>query len=191
MKVPNPINPQDDTHRNDTYTQILKEAETVIIDAIADTMDLYGVTHSIGRLYGVMYLSDSPMTLDEMSDKLGMSKPRMSTAVHSLIDIYMIQKVWRKGERKDLFEAEKDFFRSFISLFCMKWEREISVNLEAITKANEKLAILTTVEGVPDDIRDKAQKHVKQLEESIQYYYWLKKLVHAFKSKEIFELLKS
>ncbi|AJY77580.1 transcriptional regulator [Paenibacillus beijingensis] len=168
---------------------MLKEAENVIIDAIADTMDQYGVTHSIGRLYGVMYLSDSPMTLDEMSDKLGLSKPRMSTAVHSLIDIHMIQKVWRKGERKDLYEAEKDFFRSFISFFCMKWEREISVNLEAITKANEKLAELMTSEAVPDVIRDKAQKNVHQLEESIQYYNWLKKLVHTFKSKEIFAML--
>ncbi|UYZ15616.1 GbsR/MarR family transcriptional regulator [Brevibacillus sp. WF146] len=154
-------------------------------------MDLYGVTPSIGRLYGVMYFSEEPMTLDEMSKKLGMSKPRMSTGVHQLLEIYMIQKVWKKGERKDLYEAEKDFFSSFISFFCKKWEREITVNLAAIDKSMEKLQVLLNFPDVPVPIQQKARKNLQQLEESIQYYQWLKKLVHAFKSKEIFTLLES
>lgn len=92
------------------HIEILEEAESLVIDAIAETMDLYGVTHSIGRLYGVLYFSEEPMTLNQMSNSLGMSKPSMSTGIHSLVDIEMVQKVWRKGERKDLYKAEKDFF---------------------------------------------------------------------------------
>ncbi|CAK6481311.1 choline uptake/conversion transcriptional regulator CudC [Peribacillus frigoritolerans] len=171
------------------HIEILEEAESLVIDAIAETMDLYGVTHSIGRLYGVLYFSEEPMTLNQMSKSLGMSKPSMSTGIHSLVDIEMVQKVWRKGERKDLYKAEKDFFVSFLSFFCKKWERELSVNMQAIEKATEKLNSLLDNPDVPDAIQQKARKDLQQLQDSTQYYLWLKKLVHAFRSKELFKMI--
>lgn len=171
------------------HIEILEEAESLVIDAIAETMDLYGVTHSIGRLYGVLYFSEEPMTLNQMSNSLGMSKPSMSTGIHSLVDIEMVQKVWRKGERKDLYKAEKDFFESFLSFFCKKWDRELSVNMQAIEKATEKLNSLLDTPDVPDAIQQKARKDLQQLQDSTQYYLWLKKLVHAFRSKELFKMI--
>ncbi|MCM3674836.1 GbsR/MarR family transcriptional regulator [Peribacillus simplex] len=171
------------------HIEILEEAESLVIDAIAETMDLYGVTHSIGRLYGVLYFSEEPMTLNQMSKSLGMSKPSMSTGIHSLVDIEMVQKVWRKGERKDLYKAEKDFFVSFLSFFCKKWDRELSVNMQAIEKATEKLNSLLDNPDVPDAIQQKARKDLRQLQDSTQYYLWLKKLVHAFRSKELFKMI--
>ncbi|HET7615624.1 MAG TPA: GbsR/MarR family transcriptional regulator, partial [Bacillales bacterium] len=91
----------------------IEKAENAVIQSIAETMDLYGVTPSIGRLYATMYFKHDPMTLDNMKDDLGMSKPSMSTAVRKLQDINIVQKVWQKGSRKDLFLAEKNFFHYF------------------------------------------------------------------------------
>jgi DNA-binding transcriptional regulator GbsR (MarR family) len=179
---------QDKTKQNN-YLEMLEEAEGIVIDAIADTMDLYGVTPSIGRLYGVLYFSEEAMTLDQMGNSLGMSKPSMSTGIHSLMDIEMVQKVWRKGERKDLYKAEKDFFVSFISFFCKKWDREVSTNLHAIEKATDQLNSLLENPDVPDAIQQKARKDLLQLKDSTQYYMWLKKLVQAFRSKELFNFI--
>lgn len=179
---------QDQSKQTD-YLEMLEEAETIVIDAIADTMDLYGVTPSIGRLYGVLYLSEEPMTLNQMSKSLGMSKPSISTGIHSLAEIEMVQKVWRKGERKDLYKAEKDFFVSFITFFCKKWERELSINLQAIEKSTEQLNSLLENPDVPTEIRQKAQKDLQLIQDSTEYYLWLKKLVQAFRSKEMFKLI--
>lgn len=171
------------------YLEVLEEAEAIVIDAIAETMDLYGVTPSVGRLYGVLYFSEEPMTLNQMSNSLGMSKPSMSTGIHSLMDIEMVQKVWRKGERRDLYTAEKDFFVSFISFFCKKWDREVSTNLQAIEKATEQLNSLVENPDVPNALHRKAKKDLQLLEESTKYYLWLKKLVHAFRSKDLFKMI--
>nr|WP_245534000.1 GbsR/MarR family transcriptional regulator [Effusibacillus pohliae] len=154
-------------------------------------MDLYGVTPSVGRLYGVMYFSDKPMSLDEMSKKMGMSKPSMSTGIHSLLEIDMVQKVWQKGVRKDLYEAEKDFFKSFVSFFCKKWNREITVNLEAIEQSEKILARLLVDPNTPEPVRSKAQQDLLLIEESKQYYEWLRKLVAVIKNRKIFELLET
>ncbi|MFD1904113.1 hypothetical protein ACFSQ7_08640 [Paenibacillus rhizoplanae] len=45
-----------------------------MIDAIAQTMDLYGANYSFGQLYGVMFFEDKPMTLEEMKQVMNMSK---------------------------------------------------------------------------------------------------------------------
>lgn len=175
------LDEQENHQVEEQYWDVLEEAESYVIDALAETMDLYGITPSIGRLYGVLYFSEEPMTLNHMSQSMGMSKPSMSTGINSLMDMEVVQKVWRKGERKDLYVAEKDFFKFFTVFFCKKWEREISVNMDAIKKATVKLTGLLN-DNVPEDVRKKAKADLKQLEDSIAYYTWLKNLVHALKS---------
>lgn len=61
----------------------IEQARDLVIDSIAETMDLYGITRSVGILYGTMYMRDE-MTLDEMREELQMSKPSMSTGVKKL-----------------------------------------------------------------------------------------------------------
>lgn len=43
----------------------LETAKDIFINAIGETMDLYGINRSVGNLYGTMLFEDS-MTLDEM-----------------------------------------------------------------------------------------------------------------------------
>src|SRR5699024_11688729 len=58
----------------------IEDAKEHVIDAIAETMDLYAVTPAAGRLYATMQLEEQ-MNLDQMREELGMSKPSMSTSV--------------------------------------------------------------------------------------------------------------
>lgn len=83
-------------------------AKDLVIDSIAETMDLYGITRSAGILYGTMYLNEE-MTLDEMREELQMSKPSMSTGVKKLQDMNIVKKTFHRGRRKHSFVAEKDF----------------------------------------------------------------------------------
>lgn len=69
----------------------MEEAKDKVIGAIAETMDLYGVTPAAANLYATMYFKDQ-MTLDEMRTELGMSKPSMSTSVRRLQEIDMVKK---------------------------------------------------------------------------------------------------
>lgn len=168
------------------YEKKVEEAENIVIAAIAETMDLYGVTESIGRLYAILYFSDEPMTLDEMSEKMGMSKPSMSNGIHTLLDIEMVEKVWQRGVRKDLYVAEKDFFKTFVTFFSKKWEREANVNLEAIFQAEEKLNELLNDPHLPSKVEEKVKKDLQLIRESKRYYLWLKRLVQKMRNREFF-----
>ncbi|SFP67580.1 choline uptake/conversion transcriptional regulator CudC [Salibacterium halotolerans] len=167
----------------------VQDAENEVISAIAETMDLYGITPSIGRLYATMYFKHDSMTLDEMKDELGMTKPSMSTAVRNLQDIQIVRKTWQKGSRKDHFTAEKDFFNYFTRFFGNKWKREAELNLYAIHEAQEELLEVLEDEETDAYLLERAQKDLEQLQEYEKYCYWLQKLVGAMESGEIFDLL--
>lgn len=101
----------DDRQNNQDW----KDYEELIeryIQVIAKNMNLYGITPSVGRLYGTLYFAEEPMTLDQMRDALLMSKTSMSTGVKALADMKMVTPTFRKGIRKDLYQTEKDWYKS-------------------------------------------------------------------------------
>ncbi|WP_188455473.1 choline uptake/conversion transcriptional regulator CudC [Virgibacillus oceani] len=174
---------------NEKAKEKIDQAESMMINTISETMDLYGVTPSVGRLYATMYFKHKPITLDEMKDALGMSKPSMSTSVRKLQEINIVQKVWQKGSRKDSFMAEKNFFNYFTQFFGAKWEREVSMFLVSIQKAQEQLNEVIENSEADEALREKAMLHYKQLDDAMIYYHWLDKLTKLTKSGEIYNYI--
>lgn len=166
----------------------VEDAKNAVISAISETMDLYGVTPSVGNLYAIMYFKGH-MNLDEMREELGMSKPSMSTGVRKLQEIEMVKKTFQRGSRKHVYIAEKDFFHSFMAFFCKMWEREAKMNMEAIKQAQSSLTEVMDDDNISAEIRDEATSHYHLLENSKVYYRWLNKLVASIRSEEIFEFL--
>ncbi|WP_174615177.1 choline uptake/conversion transcriptional regulator CudC [Virgibacillus ihumii] len=167
----------------------IEQAERLMVNTIAETMDLYGVTPSVGRLYGMMYFRHQPITLDEMKDALAMSKPSMSTSVRKLQDINIVQKVWQKGSRKDSFVAEKNFFNYFSHFFGMKWEREVEMFQVSIRKTQEQLNEVIEDSETDETLRERAMLDYQQLEDAMVYYHWLEKLTKLTKSGEIYDYI--
>ena len=62
----------------------LEKARKRIAESIAQNIHLYGLPPSAGRQYGMMFFQDRPLTLDDMSEELGMSKTSMSTSIRAL-----------------------------------------------------------------------------------------------------------
>ncbi|MFT4412391.1 choline uptake/conversion transcriptional regulator CudC [Fredinandcohnia humi] len=167
----------------------LEKARERVIDAIAQNMNLYGVTPSVGRLWGLMYFHDAPMTLDEMKLELGMSKTSMSTSVRSLMDLKMVDKVWKKGERKDLYQVEEDWYQTFIDFFTIKWRNGIALNVSAIEKSMVEINALIMDESVSEEVKVAAKSDIEKLTDALDYYYWLNRLVDSFESHEIFTFI--
>lgn len=160
-----------------------------VIEAISKNMHLYGITESIGRLYGALYFQEGPLTLDEMKEELGMSKTSMSTSVRSLLDLKMVGKVWKKGVRKDLYQAEPDWYQTFIDFFSIKWRAGISINVSAMEKSLAELQSLLEDENVDSKVKTEAKMDIVKLTDALEYYDWLDRLVDSFESKEIFQYI--
>lgn len=178
-----------DVNRRMEGKEQLEHARERVIDAVAQNINLYGVTESIGRLYGMLLFQKNPMTLDEMKEELGMSKTSMSTSVRTLLDLKMVDKVWKKGVRKDLYKAEEDWYQTFIDYFSIKWRSAISENVTVMEKAIDELKELLERQETAEEIKEMARSDIERLMNALEYYLWLERLIDCLESHEIFSLV--
>jgi len=64
----------------------------------------------MAQIHAVLLVSPEAMTTDEIMEALEMSRGGVSTNVRELIDWGIVQRITKKGERRELFEAEKDIW---------------------------------------------------------------------------------
>lgn len=169
--------------------EIIERARERVIETISQNMYLYGVTPSIGRLYGTLFFENTPMTLDDMKEELKMSKTSMSTSVRTLTDLNMVEKVWKKGERKDLYEAKKDWYQIFIDFFSNQWRKVVDLNVKAIHQSLKELNQLMASSEMDNSEREIVQHDIEKLNYALEYYKWLDRLFDHFESNDIFNFV--
>ena len=158
--------------------------ETQFIEKITDNMQSFGVSATVGRVLGIIYMRQAPMTLDELSQETGMSKMRMSQVVREMIDLNVAERVFRKGVRKDLYQVEQDYFQTFISLFTSTWHKAINRNKQF----EQKLKLMLHELQESDQTDEQAMNELlKEIRDWMDYYDWIKRLIKFFESGEIFE----
>ncbi|HET7578258.1 MAG TPA: transcriptional regulator [Bacillales bacterium] len=166
--------------------QKVEESRDILASAIAQTMVIYGVTPSVGRIYGVLYFSDKPLNPDEIQEQVAMSKGSVSTGLRELLDTEMVIKVWKKGSRKDHFIAEKDFFKNFFAFFIKKLRQERNI----ISRANEQVeATLKNLasNAQSEEAKEMAKGDLEDIEQTMIYFDWTLRLANAMESGEIFQ----
>ncbi|WP_068776368.1 GbsR/MarR family transcriptional regulator [Paenibacillus sp. FJAT-26967] len=168
--------------------RIQKNRERVI-DSIGKNMDLYGITLSIGHLYGYMYFNNGPVTLDELSQSMGMSKTSMSTGVRTLMDLKMIDKVWGKGTRKDLYEVEPDWYQNFSDYFSIKWRKAIEGNMNVLNKSLREIEEMKKENEANEPLLGVLQEDELKITQALDYYKWLIRLIETLETGRIFDFI--
>jgi DNA-binding transcriptional regulator GbsR (MarR family) len=173
----------------DEQRKALDQTRRRVIESIGKNMDLYGITLSIGHLYGNMYFNQEPVTLDEMSATMGMSKTSMSTGMRTLLDLKMINKVWGKGSRKDLYEVVPDWHQNFTDYFSVKWRKAVEQNRLVLTRTLKENAKLR--EQYADDAAFVAvlDNDEQKMNDALNYYRWLERLIDSFETGEIYQYI--
>lgn len=89
----------------------LLAARWEMVEAGGRTAQTFGLSRLFGQLYMFLYLSERPQSLDELAEGLGVSKASVSIACRQLEGWGAVRKTWKKGDRRDYYEAETDFGR--------------------------------------------------------------------------------
>lgn len=166
------------------HSNEMEAIETQFVEKITDNMQSFGVSTTVGRVLGIIYMRQKPMTLDELSVETGMSKTRMSQVVREMIDLNIAERVFIKGVRKDLYQVEQDYYQTFISLFTSTWHKAINKNKHFEQKLKGMLHDLQEMDGTDEQVINET---LREIHEWMNYYDWIRRLVTFFESGEIFE----
>jgi len=167
----------------------LEKSRERMIETSAKNIRLYGLPPSAGRQYGMMFYQNEPVTLDDMTEKLSMSKTNMSTSVKALSDLKLVERAWKKGVRKDLYHATDDWHQSFIDLFTIKWRRSVSLHMVSIKKSLFELEQLSNDSTISVEFQQEVQIDIDKLNYIKNFFEWLSRLVDSFENHEIFNLV--
>lgn len=86
----------------------LVKAQDIIINNVNQICRKLGLNNAMAQLYVILYLSDKPLSLDDMLERLKISKGSVSVNIRALERYGAVRKVWIKGSRRDYYEAEMD-----------------------------------------------------------------------------------
>lgn len=130
-----------------------------VADTIGGLMEFWGFKRNMGRIWTVLYLSDDPLTAQDLRERLQLSSGAVSMTLKDLARWGTVRKVWIQGERKDYFTAEGDLWKMISRVFR---ERELVEVQEAIASFETALRVLEE-RGAPDD-PDEARRITVQRE---------------------------
>jgi DNA-binding transcriptional regulator GbsR (MarR family) len=92
----------------------------------------WGVNRSVAQIHAVLYLSERPLTADDIASKLGIARSNVSNSLKDLLGWNLIRRVPVKNDRRDHFEAETDVWEMFLRIAAGRKEREINPAIVAL-----------------------------------------------------------
>ncbi|SIS75128.1 GbsR/MarR family transcriptional regulator [Salimicrobium salexigens] len=165
----------------------IEEIRTQFVEKIADNMNAFGAPTSLGRVLGIIYMNHEPMTLDELSAEMGMSKTRMSQVVREMIDMNIAERVFQKGVRKDLYQVEEDYYETFISIFTSTWQKASTRSRHFEERINRKIEEIQEQSDLTEDDEKAINELLEELHRWTEYYDWIRRVTYFFESGEIFK----
>lgn len=85
----------------------------------------WGVNRSVAQIHALLYLSERPLTAEDIADALGMARSNVSNSIRELMSWKLIRRVPLFGDRRDHFEAETDLLQMVTRIAQGRKEREI------------------------------------------------------------------
>jgi DNA-binding transcriptional regulator GbsR (MarR family) len=85
----------------------------------------WGVNRSVAQIQALLYLSERPLTAEQIAETLVMARSNVSNSLKELLGWRLIRRVPVMGDRRDHYEAETDLWEMVTRIAQGRKEREI------------------------------------------------------------------
>jgi len=118
----------------------LVDVERQFVD-LWDTMSsLWGINPTMARIHGLLYITGEALTMDEMMDRLGISRGNVSMNLTRLVEWGLVQRAHRAGDRRDRYASVSDVWEMFTRVAAQRKRREIDPVLSTLRKCRDDLS---------------------------------------------------
>ncbi len=154
----------------DGERKLTEAVETFIQGAGKVSGALLGMINRVGgQIYALLFLSEEPLSLDDISERLAVSKSNVSINIRMLEEYNLVRKVWVKGSRKDYYAAERAYPKKVLKDFLDKIQGTL---MDAITTIERTRAKTTEARvSLEGDQRARADFILQQVNLIGLFYY--------------------
>ena len=146
----------------------LGKARDLGIDTCGRIAEFWGFTRTMGRAFGLLYLSHEPLPQSEIQKRLGISAGSASMTLAALGRWGVVHRVWVRGQRREHYQAETDFWKMISGVLNERERREIGAAVEVVQRAEAgaravAAAVKNATSGAPKRLRGEAEFTVDRL----------------------------
>lgn len=147
--------PSEKALENKRYSPEIQAALDRFIESAGKiSANMLGMVNKVGgQIYALLFLSRDPLSLDDISDILGVSKGNISVNVRLLEELKLVKKVWVKGSRRDYYEANRDYPRKLLKGFFDRIREGIDESMRLINRCQGQFQ-----EALPQKPQDEVAK---------------------------------
>jgi DNA-binding transcriptional regulator GbsR (MarR family) len=109
-------------------------------EGLSQISRFWGFPKGMGAIFAVLYLSPTPLSLDDVVAQIGLTKGAVSTEIRTLARMGLVHRSTKLGDRKDYYTAEADFYAAIRSILRERQNSEFDRAVRSVR------ATLTTLE---------------------------------------------
>lgn len=98
----------------------------------------WGVSRSVAQIHALLYISERPMTAENVSDCLGLARSNVSNSLKELQAWRLVHRVPIAGDRRDHFTAEGDVWEIAMRIAAIRKQREFDPAIATLTLCLEE-----------------------------------------------------
>jgi len=85
----------------------------------------WGVNRTVAQVHALLYLSEQPLTAEEIAESLSVARSNVSTSLRELQNWRLVQAAHQIGDRREFFSTSHDVWQLFLTVLQQRVEREI------------------------------------------------------------------
>jgi DNA-binding transcriptional regulator GbsR (MarR family) len=94
----------------------------------------------MAEIHGLLYISGAALSMDEIMDRLGISRGNVSMNLSKLVEWGLVRKVHKRGDRRDYYESLDDVWEMFTLVLAQRKRREVDPILTTLRRCKEALS---------------------------------------------------
>ncbi len=155
----------------------VEDAREEVIQAMERSAEIWGLNRSYGRLYGLLFFADRPVSLDTLVEKSGYAKSTVSTSMKEMQRLHLVHRRSIQGEgKKAFYEAEQDFWTVLQEFLRREVQREIDTMMGSLASAENQLQAVD---------KKQAEQDLEKIQEMQQMYNRSQQLVNLLTSPSV------
>jgi len=131
-----------------------EEAQNLFIRRWGEMAATWGISRTMSEIHALLLLATEPLCTDDVMDRLAVSRGSASMNLRELVNWGLIERIHRRGDRKEYFEAEKDVWQMFETIVRERRRREVQPIVETIERC------LSMIEEEKAGLRGRSSKEV-------------------------------
>jgi DNA-binding transcriptional regulator GbsR (MarR family) len=119
--------------------QSLTKIKKDFTQGLSQISRFWGFPKGMGAIFAVIYLSPTPLSLDEIVKETRLTKGAISTEIRALARMGLVHRSSKLGDRKDYYEAETDFYAAIRSILKERQNTEFDRAIRSVRETLEAM----------------------------------------------------